>query len=166
MEKSRTLKIIGIDASTTCTGLALFEDGKLTEHLTINLKHVKESDVRIPMMMVGIADVLKRWDGHVLFVEDSWSAANVEITKMLSNVLGAVMYVCERTGCGFNKFRPSEWRKTIGLPLGKKKRAELKAEAIEYVKNTYGIEVGDDEAEAICIAEAASIVTDDGKIFE
>lgn len=166
MEKSRTLKIIGIDASTTCTGLALFEDGKLKEHLAINLKHVKSADVRIPMMMVEIADVLKRWDGHALFVEDSWSAANVEITKMLSNVLGAIMYVCARTGCGFNKFRPSEWRKVVGLPLGKKKRAELKAEAIEYVKNTYGIEVGDDEAEAICIGEAASIVTDDGKIFE
>lgn len=160
------MKIIGIDASTKCTGMALFEDGKLKEHLTIDLSHVKDSDVRIPMMMVEIADVLKEWDGHVLFVEDSWSAANIEVTKKLSNVLGAIMYVCARTGCGFNKFRPSEWRKIIELPLGKKKRAELKAEAIQYVHDNYKLDVGDDEAEAICIGEAASIVTDDGQIFE
>lgn len=160
------MKIIGIDASTSCTGMSLFENGELIEHLTIDLKKVKSADVRIPMMMVEIADVLRKWDGHVLFVEDSWSAANVEVTKMLSNVLGAIMYVCERSGCGFNKFRPSEWRKIIGLPLGKKKRAELKAEAIQYVKEHYGIEVGDDEAEAICIGEAASIITENGEIFE
>ncbi len=85
---------------------------------------------------------------------------------MLSNVIGAIMYVCEETGCGFNKFLPAEWRKIVGLPMGKKKRAELKAEAVAYVKEQYGLDVGDDEAEAICIGEAASIVTENGKIFE
>lgn len=165
MEKSRALKIIGIDASTSRTGLSLFQNGKLIEYKVVDLKKIKNADVRVPQMMVAIADILKEWDGDVLFVEDSWSAVNVEVTKMLSNVLGAIMYICERTGCGFNKFRPNEWRKVIGLPLGKKKRNELKAEAIQYVKETYGLDLADDEAEAICIGEAASIVTENGDIF-
>ena len=160
------MRIIGIDASTKCTGMSLFENGKLVEHVVIDLSKEKDSEARMSLMMKRIGDILKRWDGHVLFVEDSWSAANVEVTKKLSNILGAIMYVCVETGCGFNKFRPSEWRKIIGLPLGKKKRAELKAEAIQYVKDTYKLDVGDDEAEAICIGEAASIITEDGKIFE
>ena len=165
MAKSRAVRIIGVDASTSRTGLSLFEDGKLVKYKVIDLKNIKNADVRIPQMMVGIADVLHRWNGDSLYVEDSWCAANVEVTKMLSNIIGAIMYVCESTGCGFNKFRPNEWRKVVGLTLGKKKRAELKAEAIQYVKETYGMEVGDDEAEAICIGEAASIVTDNGNIF-
>ncbi len=160
------MRIIGIDASTKCTGMSLFENGKLVEHVVIDLSKEKDSEARMSLMMKRIGDILKRWDGHVLFIEDSWSAANVEVTKKLSNILGAIMYVCVETGCGFNKFRPSEWRKVIGLPLGKKKRAELKAEAIQYVKDTYKLDVNDDEAEAICIGEAASIITEDGKIFE
>ncbi len=166
MAKSRAVRIIGVDASTSRTGLSLFEDGKLVKYEVIDLTHIKHADVRIPQMMVGIADILQHWNGDCLFVEDSWSSANVEVTKMLSNVIGAMMYVCESTGCGFNKFRPSEWRKIVGLPMGKKKRAELKAEAVQYVKETYGIDVKDDEAEAICIGEAASIVTENGEIFE
>ncbi len=166
MEKSRAMKIVGIDSSSKCTGMSLWTDGKLTEHLAIDLSSEKDADYRMSLMMKRIADVLKRWDAHVLFVEDSWSAVNIEVTKKLSNIIGAIMYVCVETGCGFNKFRPSEWRKVIGLPMGKKKRAELKAEAIQYIKEHYGIDVGDDEAEAICIGEAASIITEDGKIFE
>ncbi len=160
------MRIVGIDSSSKCTGMSLWTDGELVEHLVIDLSSERDADYRISLMMKGIGDVLKRWDAHVLFVEDSWSAVNVEVTKKLSNIIGAIMYVCVETGCGFNKFRPSEWRKVIGLKMGKKKREELKTEAIEYVKHKYGLEVNDDEAEAICIGEAASIVTENGEIFE
>ena len=45
-------------------------------------------------------------------------------------------------------------RKYVGLEQGGKKRAELKAASMEYVKSKYGIEVNDDTADAICIGGA------------
>ena len=44
-----------------------------------------------------------------------------------------------------------EWRKYCNIKG--KKREELKQNAVNYIKNKYKIEVNDDTAESICIAE-------------
>ena len=50
---------------------------------------------------------------------------------------------------------PSEWRKRIGLRQGRNiPRDELKAEAIAAVKQEYGLDVTNDEAESILIARS------------
>jgi hypothetical protein len=50
---------------------------------------------------------------------------------------------------------PSSWRAAIGIKTGRGvKRTSLKEQDIEFVKETFGIEVNDDEADAICIGFA------------
>jgi hypothetical protein len=47
---------------------------------------------------------------------------------------------------------PSSWRAAIGIKTGRGiKRASLKTQDIEWVKANYGLDVNDDEADAICI---------------
>ena len=75
------------------------------------------------------------------------------------------MYICVALNIGFNKLTPSSWRSAIGLKIGKKKRTELKQDAIDYVKTKYGIETDDDTAEAIGLADAAFALTENGEIF-
>ena len=50
---------------------------------------------------------------------------------------------------------PSEWRKRVGIIQGPKTpRDKLKQEAIDMVKEKFGIDVTDDEAESLLIANS------------
>ena len=48
--------------------------------------------------------------------------------------------------------KASEWRKRVGIKG--RKRADVKKEAIEMVKELYGLDVSEDEAEAILFCRA------------
>ena len=158
------MKIAGIDASTTCSGISINEDGKLIFHDIIDMKKNKNTDQRIMNMMDAIGKFILNNSVDAVYIEDSWNKQNIETTKMLSNILGAVMYICKENNIPFTKLIPSTWRSAVGIPLyknGRKlKREELKQEAINKVNKTYKIDCGDDEAESICIAEAGWLMQD------
>jgi len=160
------MKIVGIDASTKVTSFAVMEDGKLKDYCSIDFSKEKDVDVRIDGMLQEADKILKKWDVHVVFIESPWMGNNMQTAMKLAFVIGGIRHICLETGAGFNLIMPSEWRRVIGLPTGKKKREELKREAIAYVLDVYGIDVKEDEAEAICICEAANELTDGGKVFE
>jgi hypothetical protein len=57
---------------------------------------------------------------------------------------------CIQNDIEFHNPTPSAWRKTVGIKNGRGiLRDEQKAQAIKAVKDWYGIDVGDDIAEAI-----------------
>jgi Holliday junction resolvasome RuvABC endonuclease subunit len=165
------MRVIGIDASTTCSGVAVIDDGDLIYHGIIDMKKNKDSDQRIMNMISELGAIIKEYAPAAVYIEDSWNKKNIETTKMLSNVLGAVMYVCQDCKCAFTKLLPSVWRSLTGIKMvGKNgtrlKRDELKQAAVNKVKRTYKINCGDDEAEAICIAEAGWLSQNSESLFE
>lgn len=164
------MRVMGIDASTTCSGVAVIEDGKLIYHDVIDMKRNKDAEQRVMKMMSELGTMIMDYSPNALYIEDSWNKQNIETTKMLSNVLGAVMYVCQDIKCDFTKLLPSAWRSLTGIKLTSKngtklKRDELKQEAVDRVKKVYKIDCGDDEAEAICIAEAGWL-SESSDLFE
>lgn len=164
------MRVMGIDASTTCSGVAVIEDGKLVYHDVIDMKKNKDAEQRVMKMMGELGAMIMDYSPNALYIEDSWNKQNIETTKMLSNVLGAVMYVCQDIKCDFTKLLPSAWRSLTGIKLTSKngtklKRDELKQEAVDRVKKVYKIDCGDDEAEAICIAEAGWL-SESSDLFE
>lgn len=164
------MRVMGIDASTTCSGVAVIEDGKLIYHDVIDMKKNKDAEQRVMKMMSELGTMIMDYSPNALYIEDSWNKQNIETTKMLSNVLGAVMYVCQDIKCDFTKLLPSAWRSLTGIKLTSKngtklKREELKQEAVDRVKKVYMIDCGDDEAEAICIAEAGWL-SESSDLFE
>ena len=156
------MKVIGIDASTTCTGIAVIEDGELIYHGIVDMKKNKDAYNRVMNMMEEIGVFILNANPDAVYIEDSWNKQNIETTKMLSNIVGAVMYVCKSNKISFTKLIPSTWRSIVGIALnknGKKvERDEFKKEAIKRVKRIYKIDCNDDEAEGICIAEAGWIL--------
>ena len=149
------MKIIGIDASTNKTGIAIFQDGKYVEHTLIDLHKIKDSTERIPKMMVAICDYLSKHEVDKIIMEESMMTNNISTVKMLSNIAGAIMYYAASHDIEFQFDLPSAWRRRIGLTQGRSvKRDLLKAEAIAAVKQEYGMDLTDDECEAILIARS------------
>lgn len=149
------MKIIGIDASTNKTGIAIFQDGKYVEHTLIDLHKIKDSTERIPKMMIAICDYLSKHEVDKIIMEESMMTNNISTVKMLSNIAGAVMYYAASNNIEFQFDLPSAWRRRIGLTQGRSvKRDVLKAEAIAAVKQEYGMDLTDDECESILIARS------------
>ena len=55
------MKVMGIDASTTCSGVAVIEDGKLIFHDTINMKSNHDADQRVKNMMSELGALIKEY---------------------------------------------------------------------------------------------------------
>lgn len=163
------MRIAGIDASSNKTGIAIFQDEQYSTHTLIDLHKIKDSSERIPKMMLSICDYLEVYQIDKIVMEESMMTNNISTVKMLSSIAGAVMYYAASHNIEFQLDLPSAWRKRVGLTQGRSvKRDVLKAEAIEAVKQEYGLNVSDDEAESILIARSGfdlpKIVLDDDEI--
>ena len=149
------MRIVGVDASTNYTGIAVFEDGKYITHTLIDLHKITDSSLRIKKMMQAICLYISEQKPDRIIMEESVMTTNVAAVKMLSNLAGAVMYYALSNNIDFQLILPTAWRKKIGLSQSSKiKREVLKAEAIAAVKQEYGMDVTDDEAEATLIARS------------
>ena len=153
---SNKVKMVSIDSSTKKTGMALYIDGKLSDYGLINLsKETCSTDERINIMGKKIIQVLNSWQPTIIYIEEPQGrGSNVSLVKKLAELIGFVRAWSVINDSYIEEVTPSVWRKYLGMQQGKKKREELKQMSMNHVKETYGIDVGDDVADAICIGSA------------
>lgn len=147
--------MISFDPSSTCTGYAVWEDGKLKKYNCIDLKSNKDTEERMLQMCTDILFILNKYSPAVIYTEtpDGYS---ILAHKLLSKILGVIYGWSIEHRAYYEEFKPVVWRKLINISQGKKKRVELKQLDIEYVKNNFDINLTgyDDVADSICIGAA------------
>lgn len=151
--------VAGIDASTTATGVAIMNDGELLYYELIAIDSKKEKDAykRIKEMLIRICGILDQYAIEKVYMEKAiCKGGNVDITIKLAYLSGGMSLYCIQKDIEFNNPTPAMWRKIVGIKNGRGVlRDEQKAQAIKAVKDWYGIDVGDDVAEATLLARSA-----------
>ena len=151
--------VAGIDASTTATGVSIMIDGKLIHHelITIDSKKEKDAYKRIKEMLIRICAILDQYQIDKVYMEKAiCKGGNVDITIKLAYLSGGMSLYCIQKDIEFHNPVPAEWRASVGIPTGRGiHREDQKASAIKAVKIEYNLDLGDDEAEAICLARSA-----------
>ena len=156
------MKVMGIDASTRITGVAIY-DGELEYWNALDFSKNKDYDSRSGDMMMAIAHEIVERKPDVVYIEDTFEKRgkfdNIATMKKLCYIVGGVRMVCLTKHIPYNLILPSEWRKSIGISKGSRtERETFKERSLDYVKDKYGVTgVTDDVADAICIAEAGYI---------
>lgn len=151
------MTVVGIDGSTTASGISVMKDGELVFYTLIKLK---EKDVmkRIGLMLKEICSVLDKYDIDIICMEKAFSKQNIDTTIKLVMLSGGVFLYCVLNDIEFDNPMPSSWRAKIGIKQvegkHKVKRETLKEMAVKLVKQEYGINVCDDIAEAILAARS------------
>lgn len=116
-------------------------------------------------MSKEIWSLLNAYNPDVLYIEETYSAKNAQTTKILTRLQGVVYAWCMIHNCEFNTIRPTSWRSAIGMKQGRNvKRDQLKEQSVKYVLDKYGLEVGDDESDAICIGDAVLRIYGDSNV--
>ena len=149
------IKLVSIDGSTQKTGIAYFCNGKYVEHVLLNFSKDKNMENRFESMSKEIWKILDGYRPNIIYIEETYMANNPQTSKILTRLQGVVYAWCINNACEFNTIRPTSWRKQLNFQQGKNvKREQLKKQSLQYVLDNYGLEVTDDESDAICIADA------------
>lgn len=142
-------RIIAFDQATEKFGLSIYDEGKLVFYSLYTFS----GDVinRITKIRKFIQDiVIKAWAPDIIIMEDIQYQQNGVLTfKILAMLLGVVQEVCYENDIEYEVVQPNVWRKYAGT--NGKNRKEEKMLSIARVREKFGVNVGDDIAEAILI---------------
>lgn len=150
-------KVMSLDQSTKISAYSLFIDGEYAESGIIDLSKSKlETNERSIEMAKEIWKIIKKYEPDELVIEGVQQQSNPSTMLILARLAGMILGYAGAHNVRTHILLPSQWRKMLNFKQGAKvKRQELKQQSIDHVKNTYGLNLSEDECEAICINEAA-----------
>ena len=148
------LKLIAFDQSTTATGWCVMEmkTARIIESGVILPKKNDETIDRIIYTIKRCLNLVRTNEVAFVFIEGVQVQRNPRVYEVLAKLAGSLEVMLYESGYLVNVVKASEWRKRVGIKG--RKRADVKKEAIEMVKEIYGIEATEDEAEAILFCRA------------
>jgi len=144
------MRLLALDQSTKKTGYSLFVDGKL-EHHGVLIVEDDELDVfgRMVTMSTLISGILDECQPTFVCIEGIQYQNSMRVFGLLAQVQGIIFQMLFERNIGFVIIEPTAWRSYLGIKG--RKRADQKAAAIQRVSEEFGLDVTDDEAEAILI---------------
>lgn len=151
------MRTLAIDASSKSTGIALFEQSKLSYYECITASS-DDFINRIEKMVKRIRQLYDSYEPDIVIMEQVLPRDvnnNQNIYKILIYLQAAIAIELHRSGVIIDFVVASHWRKQCGIKTGPTmKRKDLKQASQKLVKAIYGIEVNDDISDAICLGIA------------
>ncbi len=146
-----------VDQSTYSSGIAIYDSvtNTIFYHDTLKEKD-KDSFIRIHNMKVRIFDIFDKYSCDFFTLENIYQNINPRGTITSARLQGALIEECMERNIKFDMPLAKQWRKVCGIVA--KGRTNQKLAALQFVKDKFGLDLGnkDDEAEAICIAYSVS----------
>ena len=150
------MKILAFDQSTKISAYSIFIDGQYVECGYIDLHKMKDTSDRVRAMGVDLCKIIAKYQPDKVVIEEVAQQSNALTLKLLARIQGIIIGFCAAHNIDTYIVEPSKWRSTLKFKQGSGvKREELKAQAIKYIKDHYGLDLSEDSCEAICINEAA-----------
>ena len=148
------MKLIAFDQSTTRSGFCIMEMGtaQIIESGVIIPNKNDETIDRITYTIKRCLRLVRTNEIAFVFIEGVQVQKNPVVYEVLAKLAGSLEIMLYESGYFVNVVKASEWRKRVGIKS--RKRADVKKEALAMVKELYGLEVSDDEAEAVLFARA------------
>ena len=160
------MKYMGIDASSTCTGVAIFEDDKLIYHGAIKPPKDLNWRDRITVEGKGIENIIKQYHPSCIYMEDvPLMGKQMSTLVLLGAVQGYILSIAHHYNVPIHFLLPSQWRSDMGLFDGTKmgtKKDAMKEKAVLTANEKFGLNLRwvkpksklneDDIAESILIA--------------
>lgn len=153
------MRYLGIDASTKSTGISVFDEDELIAHDCLK---ASSTDVikRIQKIIEQLDKVISVHKPDIIILEEvipkqqEDNYKTVQTRRVLMWLQAAINFLCHEhyPNIKIDYIYPNEWRAWIGVKTGAGvHRESLKEKDIEWVKDTFGLTLNDDEADAIGI---------------
>ena len=134
------MKIISIDASTTCSGYGIFENDKLIDYGAITAPESLDWRERISYQCGQLMSLFKKYRPEILYAEDVPAKDGKLTIEKLGAVQGMLITLCTAYKIKPYFLLPSKWRSNLNLFDGTKaglQRDVLKKKAIEMANEEF-----------------------------
>lgn len=163
--------IMGIDASSTCTGWAIYENNKLIKYGCIKPKG-RDWRERLSQEGPELVKIIELYNPNKIYMENVplKKAGGLEILVILGAVQGYILGIASAHNIPMEFCQPTVWRSGVGLYDGSRdgtKRDILKEKAVTKANEMFNIDLvwngpkskksEDDIAEAILIGYYGTI---------
>lgn len=174
------MRVIGLDQSTSATGVSIFIDNKLVDYILIKPKISKKVNsaivenephlcsIKMPEEMYGttllrttvisdeIEKLIEGFDPDVVYFEEIFENANPRGFRSLARLQGFICHICHKHNVRYVIVEESKWIKTFGTYTRKMSRSERKADIMQKINDLYGLDIKtDDLSDAIAIGTYA-----------
>ena len=151
------MKVLSLDQSTRVSGWSLFENNQYVCSGVVDMHKSKlETEERSFAMAKEIWKIINKYKPQHLILEGVQQQANPSTMIILARLAGMIIGYAEAHNIKTHILLPSQWRKQLGYSQGAKvKRQELKQQSIDYVKENFGLDLPEDQCEAIAEGIAA-----------
>lgn len=167
--KTKDYTILAFDQSSNLTGYNVYRNGEILSYGVLSLKDITRKtngesyyDEKVENNRQFVIRCIDFFKPDIVILEDVQKQTNVKTFKDLSYLLGVLKNHLYVEKIPFSVLSPSMWRGE--LKIKGRKREDVKRNAQLYVKNRFGIEVTEDEADAICISIAGSQMLEKDKL--
>lgn len=143
------IRLLGIDQSTKCSGYCVMENGKYKKSGVIEVSDKDDTMTRLENMNKEIIKLIRDVKPTWVIFENIQFQRNYQTYKTLAQLQGLIMAYLFQKDLGFTIVEPTAWKSCCGIKG--KKRIEQKMNTQKYVEDTYGVSVGEDEADSIGI---------------
>lgn len=153
-KKKGSYRILAIDQSSRINGYSVFDNKELVAYG--RYESTKETAIeRLVDLGDWLASLLHKYKPDQVGLEDTQynpsTGMGHEVFRLLSQVMGMMMYIAAREGIKIEVVKIPTWRGHCQIKGSV--RSQQKKSAQGRVKNWYDISVTDDESEAICIGK-------------
>lgn len=170
MNENKEVTLLSLDTSSTKTGWAVFKNGIYRESGVLDWSHIKDNtDDRLQIMYIDIIQHIQKYEPDILVIEKdivgSGKRQNMSTINTLVKLIGGIWAYCVQLNMStpmnlptgefiifYVEYTPSEWRSLVGINA--RKRDDCKMASIKLIKDMYGKDVDDNEADAINIGQA------------
>lgn len=161
MDKRPEDFFLALDQATKTSGWAVYLSGNLVEHGIYKTDgYIGERIMHIKKWFLGKIDHLEMVYGvpiDMIVLEDiQMHSTDVVTYKALAHLQGVLINSAMERGIKTKVVPASTWRHQLGIK-GKGKTIQKKNAQI-FVTNNFGLEVNNDESDAICIGECENRV--------
>lgn len=146
----KNIKLLTLDQSTTFTGWCLMENKKYDSSGVLSVNKDEDTIERLKLMYEEIVNLINRVKPDIVLIEDVQFQRNYSTYRTLSQLQGVIMAYLFEKDLPFYIIPSTAWKSCCGIK-GKARKEQKKNTQI-FVKNTYGLDVSEDEADAIGLA--------------
>ena len=159
-KKEGVYRVLALDQSSHKTGYSIFDGKELIGHGVFETTKINPFE-RLFELQTWLNSMIANWKPDMAGIEEVQYNPNInsssdqvhahDIFKLLAQVMGVVIITTMQAKCTIKTVLIQTWRHHCGVRGSK--RIDQKRSAQMLVKQWYGLEVTDDESDAICIGK-------------
>lgn len=151
------MRVLGVDPSLSCTGVALIDDGKVTHLELIRTNDKSPIEERLEKIYSSFRLIVEKLKPELVVFEDQYGGRNMQSTIKLVQARAVMALAATQCGCKIGRITPTAVKKAVAFYGNASKEDIIRNISMRYPEFALlssKFKKRDDLADAVAIADS------------